>query len=322
MLRYVLALALAAQTFVHPARAEYPDRPIRIIVPWAAGGNVDIIGRGVAQALAEQLGQPVYVENQAGASGTVGAGNVARSAPDGHTLLFNSVVQTFIDALLPSVPYRPEQDFAPVGQVSAVPFLLVANPRTPFEDVPGFVRWAREQRQGVSYGSAGVGSTNHLAAALFASLSGLDLQHVPYRGSSLAVLDVSSGQIPILFDATTGVSAGIRGGLLKPIAMTSARRSSFYPDLPTFAESGYPDMVFSTWHGLFAPSGVPAPVLQRLSDALRQVTQAPEFRRRLEDAGAEVVFSRPAEFLAFSQAERARWTGIIRASGATASGNN
>ncbi|HEY0200853.1 MAG TPA: tripartite tricarboxylate transporter substrate binding protein [Burkholderiaceae bacterium] len=315
--RFLALLTLSLLGICTAAHAAYPDRPIKIIVPWAAGGNVDFVGRIVALKLSAYLGQTVYVDNVTGASGTIGAGQVAKAAPDGYTLLVNSVTHVIVGSLLPHVPYDPIADFTPIGQVSSVPFVMVAQPAAPFDTVPQFIDWARRQPAGVAYGSAGIGSTNHLAAALFASLTNLDLRHIPYKGSAPALLDVYNGQLPIMFDATTGVVGAIRAGKLKPIAMASPHRSPLYPQLPTFAESGQPEMNFATWHGLYAPAGTPAAVVERLSHALAQVAADADFQQKLRDAGAEVTFTQPAAFLHYNRAERQRWAEIVRKVGAT-----
>jgi tripartite-type tricarboxylate transporter receptor subunit TctC len=319
MFKYFFAL-LATGLFSMAAPAaqppEYPTRPIRIITPWPAGGNVDFIARVLAQKLTANLGQAVMVENPTGASGTIGVNQVARAAPDGYTLLVNAVTQVIVPSLIPKIPYDPIADFVPIGQVSSVPFVFVANPSEPFNTVGEFVKWAKAQPHGVAYGSAGVGSTNHLAPALFGSLTGLDLRHIPYKGSALAQLDVYNGQIPIMFDATTGIAGAIQSGKVKAIAIAADKRSSLFPNVPTFSEAGFAGMNFSTWHGLYAPAGTPASVVNRLSLALATITQDPDFIKRLQASGAEVVFSKPDEFLAYNKSELNRWAEIVKRTGA------
>lgn len=312
----LLAISLAAFGMAAHAQS-YPDRPVKLIVPWAPGGNVDIIARLVAQELGSELHQSFVVENQPGASDTLGEHRVAEAAPDGYTLLFNSVTHVIVPSILAHVPNDPLKDFVAVGQTDSIPFVFVANAKEPFSTVDQFVKWARTQPAPVNYASAGIGSSNHLAGALFAKQSGLNLKNVPYKGSGPAQLDVFSGLIPVMFDSAVGIYSGVHAGKLKPIAIAAKARLPQLPDVPTFAEAGYPAMIVSTWHGIYAPAGTPPAVVHRLNQALNRISAHPEIASKLNAMGAQITRSTPDSFAAYNRDEYQRWKVLIKNIGIT-----
>lgn len=311
--RFAMAVVvlLAAALMGANAHAAYPDHPVRIIVPWAAGGNVDTIARLVAKELSAELHQSFIVENVAGASGNIGEWRVAHSPADGYTLLFNSVTHVIVPSVIAHVPVDPFKDFAPVGQTDTVPFLLVANAHEPFSTLPEFLTWAKAQKTAVPYSSSGVGASDDLAGALFAQQAHVNLKNIPYKGSAPALVDVYSGLIPIKFDAPTGLAGGLTSGQIKPIALAATQRLPQYPNVPTFAELGYPKMLVSTWHGLYAPAGTPKAVVERLNAALNRLDRHPDEANILRGMSAEIVQSTPAQFAAYNHSEYDRWKKLI-----------
>ncbi len=311
-----IALLHSPAAHAQESAASYPSRTIKLIAPFTVGGNVDIVARLLAQKLSEELKQTVVVENPLGASGAIGAAQVARAAPDGYTLLVNASIHVIIPSLFAKLPYDAITDFVPVSQVTDVPLMLVANPQAPFDNVPAFVSWGKAQPKGVSYASSGVGSPLHLATALFGFSSGIDLVQVPYKGSSAAQVDVISGQIPVMFDATTGLTGPLQAGQLKPLAIAAKKRSVNFPKVPTFAEAGYPEVDLSTWHGVYAPAKTPRPVIDKLNAALVKIARSPDFAERLRALGAESIGSSPEAFLAYNKTELAKWAAIAQKTGA------
>ncbi|WP_338878885.1 tripartite tricarboxylate transporter substrate binding protein [Achromobacter veterisilvae] len=301
------ALAVSA-TGAAAAQGSYPDRPIRLIVPFPPGGTSDVVGRIFAEALGRQIGQTVVVENRGGAGGTVGTRAVASAPPDGYTLLLGtSSTNGTNSAVYKSLPYDAVKDFTPVTQIIRVPGVIVVNKDFPAKDYASFVALIKGAPGKYSYASSGNGGATHMAMEYYKSLSGLDMMHVPYRGTGPALNDVIAGQVPILWDTAASSMAHIQSGSLRPIVVAAKTRLSQLPDVPTFAEAGLPDYDAEMWNGLLAPAGLPADVLAKLSDASRKALAAPEVQAKYAGVGAYVVADTPGEFKTMIEADVAKW---------------
>ena len=257
----------------------YPTKPVTIIVPFAAGGTTDILARIIGQALTAELGQSVVVDNRAGAGGNIGGQAAAKATPDGHTLFMGTVGTHAINAsLYKKMPFDPVKDFAPLTRVANVPNLLVANPAQPYKSVKDLIAYAKANPGKVNFGSSGNGSSIHLSGELFKSLAKVDMQHVPYKGSAPAVTDLLGNQIGIMFDNMPSAIQHVRSGKLAPLAVTTAKRSPELPNVPTIAEAGVPGYEATSWFGMFAPAGTPAPVLAKLNAAIVKVLAQPDVK--------------------------------------------
>ena len=291
---------------------EWPTRPVRFVVPYPPGGPTDILGRVVAQRLSQDLGQPMVVENRAGAAGLIGAEVVARAAPDGATFLMNASSHVIIPHLVPSMPFDAVTDFTPVTNMALVPMVAVVNPALPVRSIAELVAYLKANPGKVSYGSSSNGSALHLAGEMFKLLTGTDMVHIPYRGGGPAVQDLIAGNIQLMFDSIPSSAAAVRGGLLRPLAVTTATRAAAYPELPTVAEAGVPGFEISTWYGIWAPPRTPAAMVNRMQQAVAAAVAVPEVRERLAVLGADPVADTPAEFAAFCRREYARWGKLAR----------
>ena len=296
------------------AQAGYPDRPIRVIVPFGAGTSTDILTRLISPRMSQSLGQPVVVENRPGAGVVTGSDAVAKAPPDGYTFCMGSIASHSINvALMPKLPYDVSRDFVPISLVTNAPNLLVVGPQVPARTLPEFLAWSRQQIGGASYASAGNGTSSHLAGELLRLRTGAPLVHVPYRSGAQAVTDVVAGHVPMLVYQVAAVLPFVRDGRLRALAAASTRRLEWAPEVPTALEQGVPDFDVSAWHGLFAPAGLPAPVLERVFGALTEALTDPEVRPKLAEQGLEPVGMAPAEFRRFLQADIAKWRGVVRA---------
>ena len=286
----------------------YPSKPVTIVVPFAAGGTTDILARIIGQALTTELGQSVIVDNRAGAGGNIGGALAAKAAADGHTLFMGTVGTHAINAALyKKMPFDPIKDFAPLTRVANVPNLLVANPAQPYKTVKELIAYAKANPGKVNFGSSGNGSSIHLSGELFKSLAKVDMVHVPYKGSAPAVTDLLGNQIGIMFDNMPSAIQHVRSGKLVPIAVTTAKRSPELPNVPTIAEAGVPGYEATSWFGMFAPAGTPAPVLAKLNTALVKVLNQAEVKKKINEQGAETTSETPEQFAAFIQAESVKW---------------
>jgi tripartite-type tricarboxylate transporter receptor subunit TctC len=284
----------------------FPDRPIRIVIPFAPGGPTDVTGRPVADLMATSLGVSVVIDNRAGAGGAIGTEAVARARPDGHTLLMTTGSHISNTALNPSLPYDPIRDFAPITQMTqSFGMLLVARPDLPAADLKGFVAAAKAKPGGFSYAHAGIGNITHLCAALFEKEAGIQLLAVPFRGTGPAFTELMAGRIDLGFASLTAVLNHVREGRLKTLAFTGTRRMPVLPEVPSFAELGYPGVDMFGWQGLWAPAGTPAPVVARLNQAAVEAARSPVVTRIVEDSASFVVGSSPAEFAAFQEKDLA-----------------
>ena len=292
----------------------FPSKPIRLIAPFAAGGALDLIARGVGAKLAESMGQPVVVENRAGASGAIGSEAVARSAPDGYTLLLGATTTHGVNpALNPKLSYDPVRDFTPVSLVATIPHALVVNPSLPVNSVQDLVKYARSGHP-LNYGSAGNGSPHHLAAELFKSMSGIQAVHVPYKGSGPALADLMSGQIQFISVELTAAEPYMKSGKLKALATATAERVPGL-SLPTVGESGYPGFEVTSWYAIFGPAGMPAEVTGRLSAEIAKAVNETDLRDRLKGLGTTPIGSTPEALAAHVRAELERWTRVVKAAG-------
>lgn len=294
------------------AHAEYPERPINVITPFAPGGTVDIVARLIADPLGRSLGTPIVVENRAGASGMIGSQFVANAKPDGYTLLANSSIHVIVPSLYPKIPYDALNDLRPVSMISSVPLVLVSAPSMPFRSVKEMIAWGKAQPNGVSYGSAGTGSTPHIAGELLGKETGLKVTHIPYKGSGAAMVDVMGGQVPMMFDALTAVMSQIKAGKLIALAIAGQGRSPVLPDVPTFAELGFDNFDLSSWHGFWVPKNTPNSIVDRLAKEMIRISHTPEVERRIQALGAQVVGSNPSEFDAYARSEHKRWGDMVR----------
>ena len=292
---------------------DYPSKPIRIVVPWPPSGNVDITARTIAPALGEALGQQVIVENRAGAAGTIGSAAVARSAPDGYTLLLGSSgTITAGPAVFKTLPYDPVKDFIAVGGIQSVPIVLTAAPKTPVTNYQEYVALAKKKDGQLSIASAGSGSSNHLAIELLIRQANLKLLHVPYKGSGPAITDLLGSQVEAMMDQLTASIGHIREGRIKPLAISSPKRSPLLPNVPTFDESGVKGYEAATFTGIFAPSGVSPEVVQKLSSALKKAMSNEGVRERYRAMGVEIMDMGQAEFAAYVRADFEKWKRVAR----------
>jgi len=310
-MRFLLALAFALAA--GSALAQYPNRPIKLIVPFPPAGATDIVGRIVAQKLGERLGQSVVVENKPGAGGSIGSDIVAKSVPDGHTLLMATSSTHSIGPSLQKLPYDPIRDFAAITHVANVPNVLVLSPALPAKDVKEFVALAKSRPGQLNFASSGVGTIVHLNGELFKMIAGIDLLHVPYKGTALAIPDVANGNIAMLFDSLASVMPHVRSNKVRPIAVNAPARSQLLPEVPTFAEIGMTDYDTYTWFGMFAPAGTPAAALARVQADVVASLAAPDLRERFAQVGAEPVGSTPQQFTERMLADTAKWARVIKA---------
>ncbi len=308
------ALATASAAFAGTAfSADFPDRQITMVVPFAAGGSTDVVARIIAQKMSEDLGQQVIVQNVAGAGGNLGADNVARAAPDGYTILMGTVATHALNPLiLKSTPYDAEKDFAPISLLVVVPNVLVVNPELPAKTVEELLALLKANPGQYSYASSGNGTPLHLSGELFKSMAGVEMEHIPYKGSGPALNDLLGNQVPIMFDNLPSSSGHIKSGTLRALAVTTKDRAASFPDIPTIAESGIPGYETYTWNALFAPAGTPPDVIARLNESAKKTLADPAVAERMKEFSAAIVASSPEELAAHVKAEIAKWTPVVR----------
>ena len=316
-----IGIALAACCLLAsavPASAQtdnYPARPVRIISPFPAGGSVDFVARLVAAKLPEFLGQQVVVENRSGASGNIGTEIVARSAPDGYTLLVNTTPLVSNAFLYKKLPYDPINDFAPVMLISSSQSILAVHPSLPVRTVKELLALARAKPGQLNYGSAGPATNPHISGELFNYLGKVNIVVVHYKGGGPALIAAMSGEVGIVFANFAETSGHVKAGKLRALGVTSAKRAATLPDVPTIAEAGLPGYEFTTWHGILAPKGTPRPIVTLLNDRLKKSLAAPDQAQRFQNHGLDVIASTPEEFTAFIAAEYSRWGRVIRERG-------
>ena len=318
MKRFKQALGAMLLAVSGLATAAFPDKPIRLIVPFPAGGAADVMARGMAQRLGQELGQQIVIDNRGGAGGTTAAEAAAKSPADGHTLFFGTMGTHAINpALYSKLRYDPVKDFAPISLTHITPRVLVVGPSMRAKNIAELIAIARSKPGTLTYGSAGNGSSSHLSGALFETLAGVDLLHVPYKGSSPLLVDVLAGRVDMTFDSYTVYEEHIKAGRVRPLGVTSKARMGALPQVPTIAESGLDGYDVSNWLGVFAPAGTPKDVLATLHAALGRAMATPELRAQLVALGIEPTFGPPEDFAALIRAELPKWAAIVKKSGAT-----
>ena len=309
LLSLLFSLSLNAQ--------EWPARPLRFILPFPPGGGTDILGRLIAERLSANLGQPVVTENRGGAGGNVGAEAAARSAPDGYTIVLVAPSLAISPTLYSKLSYDPVKDFAPVSLVATVPNVMVTQPSLP-GDLNEFIATARSKPGALNFGSGGAGTSNHLAGELFNLVAGTRLVHIPYKGVNLAMQDVLSGNVHLVFIGIPAAAPHIKSGKLRAIAVVAPQRSAALPEVPTVAEAGLADFEVTTWYGVLAPAGTPRNVITRLNAELVKIMHAPDLREKLAATGTDPLTSTPEEFAAYIKREIAKWGDVIRKAGVKA----
>jgi tripartite-type tricarboxylate transporter receptor subunit TctC len=317
MKRWFAALMLLMLPCLAWAQA-YPARPVRILVPYPPGGATDVMARTVAQKLGETWPQAAVVENKPGASGTVGSEIVAKSAPDGYTLLMQGTQHSINLSLYKQLPYDTLRDFAPVAYVASAPFLLVLHPSVPANTVGELIAYIKARPGGLNYGSSGVGGGAHLAGEIFKTSAGVQLTHIPYKGAAPAMADLLGGQVTMVFDPIPTSITQVRAGRIKAVAITSAKRSALMPELPTVAESGLPGFEVVAWFGLYAPAATPKDIVAKLNVDVNRVLQLPEVKEKFAALGAESMPMNTDQFALYLRAEIAKFAKAIKDSGATA----
>lgn len=315
-MKRLLALALLLPCLAF-AQA-YPARPVRIIVPYPPGGATDVMARTVAQKLNESWQQAVVVENKPGASGSVGSEIVARSAPDGYTLLVQGTQHAINLSLYKQLPYDTLRDFVPINYIASAPFLLVLHPSVPANTVAELIAYIKARPGGLNYGSSGVGGGAHLAGEIFKTAAGVPLTHIPYKGAAPAMADLLGGQVTMVFDPIPTSITQVRAGRLKALAITSAKRSALMPELPTVAESGLPGFDVSAWFGLYGPAAMPKDIAIKLNAEVNRILQLPEVKEKFAGLGAESMIMNTDQFAVHLRAEIAKFAKAIKDSGATA----
>lgn len=321
MLKPLLAAAFAALVLpgAHAVAAEtYPAKPVRIIVPFTPGGAADIMTRALGERLRLRLGQPVVIENKPGAGTVIASDFVARQAPDGYTLLMAASSLGIAPSIYKTVNYDPVKDFTPITQVASVVHVLVVNAALPVHNVKDLVGYLKSQGKPNSYGSAGTGTSTHLEGELFKTMAGVNMTHIPYKGSSPALTDLVGGQVQVMFDAYASSGPFVKSGNIRALAVTTARRSATLPDLPTVAESGLPGYEAMPWLGLVAPAGTPPEVVQRIYTATQAVLKEPALIEQFKSLGLDIIGNSPSQFAAFIKQDTVKWANVAKTSGAQA----
>jgi tripartite-type tricarboxylate transporter receptor subunit TctC len=297
----------------------YPATTVKFIVPFAAGGTTDILARVFAQKMSEAWGHPVVVENRAGAGGVIGSEVVARAAPDGYTLVLGTIGTHGVStSLIKNLSFHPERDFSPVTLLATLPNIVAIHPSVPAKDLKELVAYAKANPGKLSYASAGAGTASHIAGEYFKRVAGVDVVHVPYKGSAPALTDVMAGHVAYTFDYLPSTLPHVRSGKLRGIAVTGPRRSRAAPELPTAMEAGLADFNVVTWYAVYAPANTPKAIVDKIRDTLARAAQAPEVIKKMDDVGVDLVVSTPAELATFQRAEIERWSKLIKEANITA----
>ena len=308
-----IALFIAALALSRSAVAEdWPARPLTLIVPFAPGGTTDIVARIVGQALSARLGQSVIVENLGGAGGTLGANQAAKAAPDGYTLFMATVAHTMAPGIYKSLPYDFEKDFAPITVIASVPNIVIVHPAVPAKTIGELLAYIRANPGKVNYGSAGIGSTEHMSGELLSAMADLKMVHVPYKGGAPMMADIIAGHIEMAVETSGSASPHIKAGSVRALAVSTAKRSPAFPDLPTLAEAGLTGYDVTTWYGMLAPAGTPPAIRDRLYKELAEILKSPDIIARLRDIGADPGGEPPAAFADFIKVETAKWIKVAK----------
>ncbi len=313
---YTVAAALSALAVTGTAQAAWPERAITIVVPFPAGGGTDTFARPLAQQLGQQLGQSVVVDNKGGAGGTLGAGVAARAAADGYTFFMGGAHHAVAPSIYKKLSYDIQKDFTPVALLAQPPQIIVVNPKNlPVNSLKELLDRAKADPGAINFGSAGVGSTHHLAGELFSLKTGIELTHVPYQGAGPMLSGLISGQVDMAFDGLGSSASHIRAGTIRPIAVASAQRSPSFPDVPTVAEAGVPDYEVSTWYAMWAPAGTPADIVERMAEEITKALNTPKLKELWASNGSEIPNMTGAKFGAFVDAEIKRWGDVVKEAG-------
>lgn len=319
IVRISLSLLLAALAPLSALAQGYPSRPIRIIVPATAGGLTDIIGRAMGQRLSEAVGQPVVIDNKAGANGIIGMEALAKAAPDGYTLgVGYSATLSINPGLYTKLPYDAAKDYAPITAAISLPLMIIAHPSVPAKSLSELIALGKSQPGKLAYGSAGIGATGHLSMELFKTLTGVDFTHVPYKGNAPAYADLLAGQVQLMFGDVPGSMAYVKAGRVRAFAITSEQRSALLPEVPTVREAGLSGFESTIVFGFIAPAGVPQDIIRRLNSEMVKVLREPAFVQQFADKAAEVVPTTPEGYAELIRRETAKWAQVIKASGAKA----
>ncbi|WP_404822424.1 Bug family tripartite tricarboxylate transporter substrate binding protein [Noviherbaspirillum aerium] len=312
---FFLAAGLAISSFSGLCAADtWPSRPVTIVVPFPAGGGTDAFARPLAAQLTKQLGKTIIIDNRGGAGGNLGAGVAAKAAPDGYTFFMGGAHHAIAPSIYPKLDYDIQKDFIPVALVATPPQVIVVNPqRVPVKDLASFIEYANKNAGKVNFGSAGNGTSHHLAGELFKIQTKTALTHIPYRGAGPALQDLVAGQVDMMFDGLGSSASHIKAGRIKALAVASAKRAPGFPDVPTAAEAGVPDYVVSTWYGLFAVKGTPPDVVERMAAEVKKALASPELQANWQNAGSETPTLSKGEFGAMLASEIARWRTVVKA---------
>ena len=312
----VAAASTAASAQGAPPAANYPTKPIRLVVTYPPGGNTDLVGRAVAQKLGEAWGQQVVVDNRGGAGGVLGTVIAKQAAADGYTILLGTSAGMVLNPLLMNkLPYDPHRDFAPVSLVIVNPQLLVVHPGLPARNIREFIALAKAKPGQLNFGSSGVGTPNHLGGEMLKAMAGISIVHVPYKGGAASITDLIAGQVQLVISSAPSVVPHVRSGRLRALAIGSAKRTPALPDVPTVAESGVPGYEYTTWYGIFAPARTPAPIVARLNAEFVRMLADPQMTQRFQSQGGDPASSTPAQLTAYMREEMARWTRVIKTAG-------
>ena len=314
--RAVFAALVACAATLQTVNAQtYPDRPIRLIVPYPPGSSTnDILGRALASRLTSVLGQQVVVDNRSGASGNVGSELVAKSAPDGYTLLIGVAGPLAVGpAVYKNLGYVPTRDLAPIAMYAAIPYILVVNPSLPANNVKELIALAKSKPGQLNFASSGSGGSPHLCGELFKVMAGIDIVHIPYKGAGIAMIDVLGGQVPMICTGATALAAHIKSGRLRPLGIASPKRPPEFPDLPTIAEQGLPGFDVTSWTGLLAPAKTPEPIIRKLYEAVAKISATDDMKKFLASVGAETALMDPKEFGAYLKVDTERWAKVVKA---------
>lgn len=308
------AATLASGLLSAPAQAAFPDKPVRIIVPFAPGGGTDLVARSLTTVMAQELGQPVIIDNKPGAGTLIGTDAAAKSPADGYTMVMATVAHVVNPSIQPKLPYNHDKAFAPVMLVGVSPNVLVVRDSSPYKSVKDIIAAAKAAPGKLSFASQGAGTSAHLAGELFKNLTGTNLTHIPYRGAGPALTDLLGGQVDVMFATAAAVGGMVENGRLRALAVTTATRSNSHvlSKVPTVAESGVPGYVADSWYGLFVPAGTPADVIDKLNSAARKAAQTDSFRKKMEAEGLVIKAGTPAEFDAYAKGEEARWRKVVK----------
>jgi tripartite-type tricarboxylate transporter receptor subunit TctC len=310
--RFLLCAALVCVSAIANAQPAWPAKPVKMIVPFPAGGPTDVMTRSLADKLSTALGQPVIIDNKPGAGGTIGSDVVAKSAPDGYTLLMATGSTHSVGPYLGKVPYDPQKDFTPVIYVGTATNILLVSPKLGVSNVRELIALAKQKPGELNYATSGIGSVAHLTSEMFASMAGIKLTHVPYKGTQQSIADIASGQVAMLFDNVLTAKPHVDSGRLKGIAISSSKRSELVPDIPTVAESGLPGFESNNWFGIFGPANLPKPIVDRLNAEVNRIVKDPAIRERFHTLGFETTGGSPQDLDNIMKSEAQKWSKVIR----------